>query len=91
MSIIEPPEHGSLSGTGSSRTYTPNPGYVGADEFVIAANDGTSSSNQAVVRITNSSTARPTVTLSSSTATISEAGPSFMLTAQIDDVQGSTS
>ncbi|MFO0999032.1 MAG: Calx-beta domain-containing protein [Planctomycetaceae bacterium] len=89
-SIIEPPQHGSLTGSGSSRTYTPDPGYVGADEFLIAANDGTSSSNQAVVRITNSSTARPTVTLSSSTATISEAGPSFMLTAQIDVAQGSS-
>ncbi len=46
------PAHGTLSGSGASRTYTPAPGYSGADSFTYTANDGKASSNTATVSIT---------------------------------------
>ena len=38
-SIVTPPAHGLLSGTSSSRTYTPDLNYVGTDAFVFQAMD----------------------------------------------------
>ena len=50
--IVNPPSHGKLSsGTGASRTYTPNAGYVGGDAFTFKVNDGTIDSNTATVNI----------------------------------------
>ncbi len=46
------PAHGSLSGDGASRTYTPDAGYSGADSFTFTASDATSTSNVATVSIT---------------------------------------
>jgi hypothetical protein len=46
------PSHGTLSGSGSTRTYTPTAGYSGADSFTYKANDGTVDSNTATVSIT---------------------------------------
>jgi hypothetical protein len=40
-SVVVPPSHAILSGgTGATRTYTPNTGYVGTDTFTFKANDG---------------------------------------------------
>jgi len=39
-SIVTPPAHGTLTGSGASRTYTPDPGYAGMDSFTFQANDG---------------------------------------------------
>lgn len=49
--IVTNPVHGTLSGTGTSRTYTPTTRYVGADSFTFAANDGSATSSAAVVAI----------------------------------------
>ncbi|MEB2315372.1 MAG: Ig-like domain-containing protein [Xanthomonadaceae bacterium] len=46
------PSHGSLTGTGSNRTYTPADDYFGSDSFTYTVNDGTSSSAPATVSIT---------------------------------------
>ena len=46
------PSHGSLSGTGANRIYTPAAGYSGADSFTFTVNDGTVSSAPATVSIT---------------------------------------
>jgi hypothetical protein len=50
--IVNAPAHGTLSGTGANRTYTPAAGYSGPDSFIYKANDGTSDSNLATVTIT---------------------------------------
>lgn len=51
-SIGSGPAHGTLSGTAPALTYTPAPGYTGADAFTFKANDGQLDSNTATVTIT---------------------------------------
>lgn len=52
-SIVVSPSHAILSGgTGTTRTYTPDAGYVGTDSFTFKANDGTIDSNVANVSVT---------------------------------------
>jgi hypothetical protein len=46
------PAHGTLSGTGANRTYTPAAGYSGPDSFTFTVNDGRSTSAPATVGIT---------------------------------------
>jgi PKD repeat protein len=50
--IVTPPQHGTLSGSGASLTYTPAANYNGPDAFTFQANDGTADSNVATVTIT---------------------------------------
>jgi hypothetical protein len=50
--VVANPAHGTLSGTGSNRTYAPTAGYSGSDSFTYKANDGTADSNVATVSIT---------------------------------------
>ncbi len=50
-SIVDEPAHGSLSGSGASRTYTPDSNYNGSDSFTFVANDGTAGSNIAMVSL----------------------------------------
>jgi len=39
-SIVTPPAHGTVSGSGASRTYTPDPGYAGTDSLEFKVDDG---------------------------------------------------
>lgn len=50
--IVTAPVHGTLSGSGDTRTYTPDPDYFGADEFTYRASDGTAWGAPATVSIT---------------------------------------
>ncbi|MBW2976522.1 tandem-95 repeat protein [Candidatus Woesearchaeota archaeon] len=50
--VVDNPGNGVLSGSGSSRTYTPNADYNGADSFTYKCSDGTADSNTASVDIT---------------------------------------
>jgi C1A family cysteine protease len=50
--VMAGPAHGTLSGTGANRTYTPDPSYSGADSFTFKVNDGTVDSTLATVSIT---------------------------------------
>jgi VCBS repeat-containing protein len=50
--IVSGLSHGTLSGTGASRTYTPAANYNGPDSFTFKATDGTADSNTATVSIT---------------------------------------
>jgi hypothetical protein len=50
--IVGNPEHGTLSGSGANRVYTPATNYTGPDSFTFAANDGTTIGNPATVSIT---------------------------------------
>jgi hypothetical protein len=47
FTIDQPPAHGTLSGTGATRRYTPAAGYIGPDSFRWQVNDGLA--NSAVV------------------------------------------
>jgi len=51
-SLLTNPSQGTLSGTGSTRTYTPDPNYNGQDSFTWKANDGTTDSNTATYTLT---------------------------------------
>lgn len=51
-SIVTAPTHGTLSGTGANRTYTPTANYSGPDSFTFRANDGTANSNTVTVSLT---------------------------------------
>ncbi len=50
--IVTPPAHGTLSGSGANVTYTPDTNYNGPDSFTFKVNDGTTDSNVATVSIT---------------------------------------
>ena len=56
--IVTPPMHGSVNGSGANRTYSPAMNYVGPDSFTFKANDGALDSNTSTVTI--SVTAAPT-------------------------------
>jgi len=51
-SIVSQPQHGTLTGTPPSVTYTPDTGYSGPDSFTFKANDGAADSDPATVSIT---------------------------------------
>ena len=50
--IVTPPAHGTLTGTGSTLTYTPAANYNGSDSFTFQVSDGTVNSNISTVNIT---------------------------------------
>ena len=50
-SIVGGPSHGTLSGSGATRTYRPAAGYVGADSFTFKASGGSLDSNVATISI----------------------------------------
>jgi VCBS repeat-containing protein len=76
-SIVSNPAHGTLSGTGANRGYTPNANYIGTDTFTFKANDGTVDSNIATVTVTVNAPV-PTVTAIGPTS-ILEGEPGFTL------------
>ncbi len=49
--VLQPPQHGVLSGNAPNLTYTPAANYHDVDSFVFRASDGHTNSNQAVVQI----------------------------------------
>lgn len=50
--VASPPTHGTLSGTGAERTYTPRAGFHGTDSFSFTVQDGTTVSAPATVSVT---------------------------------------
>lgn len=51
FSVVTGPGNGILTGTPPNLTYTPNPGFVGADSFTFKASDGALESGAATVSI----------------------------------------
>jgi len=51
FTIETDPGHGTLAGTGGTRTYTPDEGFAGTDSFTFAAHDASSTSNLATVTL----------------------------------------
>ena len=52
FTVLSQPKNGTLSGTASALSYSPNANYSGSDSFSYKANDGTADSNAATVTIT---------------------------------------
>jgi hypothetical protein len=52
FTVVDPPAHGTLSGTAPDLVYTPTPHYAGPDSFTFSANDGTVDSAAATVALT---------------------------------------
>jgi uncharacterized repeat protein (TIGR03803 family) len=50
--IAAQPAHGTITGTAPAVTYTPSPGYHGADSFTFTAGNGTNTSAPATVSLT---------------------------------------
>jgi len=50
--IVDPPDHGALSGNAPDLTYTPVLNYYGSDQFEFKVNDGADDSNTAIIAIT---------------------------------------
>src|ERR1035438_9881126 len=50
-SIVANPTHGTLTGTGANRTYTPNHNYEGVDSFTFTTGDGVWTSSPATVTL----------------------------------------
>lgn len=62
--VVQAPARGSLSGTGASRTYTPDSGFYGEDSFGYSAVDDQGAvSNTATVRVTVEEPATPSVSI----------------------------
>ena len=70
-SIVDPPAHGTLTGTAPNFSYTPDNGYSGRDEFTYSANDGFSESETAAVSITVNPPATAPTGIEISTASVS--------------------
>jgi hypothetical protein len=51
FTIDDGPDHGTLTGTGTDRTYTPDAGFTGSDSFSWHVNDGLADSNVATASI----------------------------------------
>ena len=51
-SIVSNPSHGTLSGSGNQRTYSPHANYHGSDSFTFRVNDGALNSTSKTVSIT---------------------------------------
>ncbi len=52
FAITVPPTHGTLTGSGPSRTYTPTTGYIGSDSFTYRVTDDDGANALGVVSIT---------------------------------------
>jgi hypothetical protein len=50
--ISRQPEHGTLTGAGGTRVYTPEQDFFGADTFMFRANDGVNWSDTGIIAIT---------------------------------------
>ena len=85
-SIVSNPTKGVLSGSGSSRTYTPGLNQTGPDSFTFLANDGTASGTAVTVNITiNPVNDPPTISVVADQAT-SEDGGSINLNVTVSDL-----
>ncbi len=67
--IVTIPAHGTLSGSGASRLYTPSAGYAGPDSFTFKVNNGFADSLSAVVSVTVANPPAPTANAQTVTVT----------------------
>ncbi|WP_206543617.1 beta strand repeat-containing protein, partial [Sphingomonas sanguinis] len=74
IAIGTPPNHGTLTGSGTSISYTPSLNYSGSDSFTYTATNASGTSAPATVTIT---VAAPTLTLSPTTLPGGTAGTAY--------------
>lgn len=74
FSITDAPDHGTLTGTGASRTYTPAADYAGPDSFVYQVSDGFGGTDTETISI---QVAPDTNITSGPTGITTSADPSF--------------
>ncbi len=75
FSIATNPAHGTLTGSGANRTYTPNPNFAGNDSFVFQVTDNQGGFGTATVSIAVTNTQDPPVSISLSNSNINENTP----------------
>ncbi len=75
--VVTPPAHGTLSGTGPNWVYAPTGIFTGVDTFTFKANDGTVDSNVATVTITVSDVSNISVQVFGSPAPNAYGSPSY--------------
>jgi RHS repeat-associated protein len=61
FAVASPPAHGTLTGTGDSRVYTPDTGFTGSDSFTFTAADAYSKSAPATLSIDVAATPPPII------------------------------
>jgi len=83
--ILSLPEFGRLSGEGSKRGYTPNPGFDGVDQFSFRVMDGTFESNVSIIKIVVSDSNRAPTALPASIALNQNQGKVIRLTVSDPD------
>ena len=92
-SITKPPDHGTLSGSGSNVTYTPDGNYSGPDDFSFKVEDGKGASNTAKIDISvTAANDAPVVSNSQNAAAYTEQAAAVVVDANltvsdIDDTQ----
>jgi hypothetical protein len=79
FSVVTQPGHGTVSGSGASRTYTPNPNYHGPDSFTYGVDDGTVGSSAVTVTITVTPVNSPPSADSKSVTTAEDAAVAVVL------------
>jgi Ca2+-binding RTX toxin-like protein len=87
-SIVTGPAHGTLSGSGNSRTYTPAADYHGPDGFTFKANDGTADSNVATVSLTVTPVNDPPVAVNDTASAAEDAFVDIDVRANDSDLDG---
>jgi PKD repeat protein len=86
--VVTPPAHGTLTGDGAARTYTPAPDFNGSDSFTFTVFDGFMTSRLATVSITVTPVNdNPVVTLAP-VGPVDEGAAPVQLTATASDVDG---
>ena len=86
--IVAGPAHGTLSGAGQNRVYTPAANYNGSDSFTFKTNDGTADSGVAVVTITVASVNDAPVAVADSATTVKNTSVNVSVRANDQDVDG---
>ena len=76
FTIVTPPTHGSLTGSGADWTYTPVPDFNGFDQLTFTTSDGSATSSSATVTISVTPVNdAPTANAAAMTATTATATP----------------
>ncbi|HXU34381.1 MAG TPA: Ig-like domain-containing protein [Thermoanaerobaculia bacterium] len=86
--IVVAPAHGTLSGSGANRVYTPAANYNGADSFTFRVNDGQASSAPATVSISIASVNDPPIAVANTGTTTKNTAVVLAVVANDSDVDG---
>jgi Bacterial Ig domain len=86
FTIVSQPAHGTLSGTGQSRTYTPDPDYNGTDSFSYKISDGAAESSVATMSVSIMAVNDAPVANAQTVSATEDASVPVTLTA--DDLEG---